>query len=97
MIHACLMPADGAEQERPCGGMLWALNALDVGSPSSRQRRYFSPTADWDVVYRNMCMHLCQDFAADVGAKFCSFEVPCVNCCLEWNQGTNVGVAEMCC
>ena len=49
MIRACLMPADGAEQERLCGGMLWALNALDVGSPSSRQRRYFSPTADWDV------------------------------------------------
>jgi len=78
VIHACLMPADGAEQEKLCGGVLWALNALDVGSPSSRQRRYFSPTADWDVVFRDMRMHMCQDFAADVGAKFCSFEVPCV-------------------
>ena len=63
---------------KACGGMLWALNALDVGSPSSRQRRYFSPTADWDVVYRDMRLHMCQDFAADVGAKLCSFKAPCV-------------------
>ena len=73
VIHADLLPDDSDEQERLCGGVLWALNALDVGSPSSRQRRYFSPTTDWDVVYKDMRMHMCQDFAADVGAKFLCF------------------------
>ena len=29
-------------------------------------------------MYRDMRMHVCQDFAADVGANFCAFEVPCV-------------------
>ena len=29
-IHDDLLPNDGDEQERLCGGVLWALNALDA-------------------------------------------------------------------
>jgi hypothetical protein len=78
IIHAELLSDDNDEQEKLCGGVLWALDALDVGSPSNRQRRYFSPTTDWDAIYRDLRMHMCQNFVADGGAKFCVFEVPCV-------------------
>ena len=72
------MKADEKEQERLCGGVINELNALDVGSPASRQRRYYAPSADWDRIMHDMCLHMCPDFAADAGSRFLAFEVPCI-------------------
>ena len=77
VVHKSLK-ADEKEQERLCGGEINELNALDVGSPASRQRRYYAPSADWDRIMHDMCLHMNPDFAADAGSRFLAFEVPCI-------------------
>lgn len=77
MVHPNLK-ADEKGQERLCGGEINELNALDVGSSASRQRRYYAPSADWDRIVHDVCLRMIPDFATDVGSRFLAFEVPCV-------------------
>lgn len=71
---------DMAIQEEWCGGEINRLCAADVGGAAGRDRRYYSPTCDWELLYYTACEHMNPDWAANLGGKFAHFKVPCVVC-----------------
>ena len=43
-------------------------------------RRYYSSTCDWELLYYTACEHMHPDWAANLGGKFAHFKVLCVVC-----------------